>query len=679
MANRRGEDGGFEQPERENPFDALDRQDETVDENAGVSPSGDMEDVFEEDPYEQLIDEDDENDGPGGLRGFLSTVQGKALCIAVAVLTLILIGVIVWRFAFFKPEQGDAQLPGDVAADLPGEGSAPSVVFGPADADTPDDGPTSMIFMPEDGETEDFASEPYDEQEPDTDAPAGTPVIFSPIEAEEPVEPDAPEETLPIVMSNTATPSPTVAPTPSPTPSPEPTSTPTPSPTPIADIGTGKTNRDANLRSEMSAKSSVKKLVKRGESVTIHEAVMDDEGKLWYALTVDDISTDGWMRDYVVALDGPLAQAISYAPAGASGETAAAASLPDGVIGTGKTNRDANVRKIMNGKVVTQLRKNHKVNILAVKQDKAGDTWYQIRTENGTTGYVRDYLITLTSGTVLPGTQTSTQSGATANPTAKISLPTPGPTGTPTPRPTIIPTVPPPGMSISAAASTANGASSALNSTSPSALSTASPSALSTTSPSALSTARPSTLATTSPSALSTARPSTLATTSPSALSTARPSGLATASPSGLATPSPSALSTARPSGLATANPSGLATAYPSALATANPSGLATAYPSAMATAYPAAVSPVNPGMQAAQQQTVDPANRPSIGVAYTNRDANIREKPFANAKLVRQLSHGTELRVLGKYESEGNIWYEVVTTSGKTYGFARDYVLTIK
>ena len=69
---------------------------------------------------------------------------------------------------------------------------------------------------------------------------------------------------------------------------------------------------------------------------------------------------------------------------------------------------------------------------------------------------------------------------------------------------------------------------------------------------------------------------------------------------------------------------------------------------------------------------------REVIGRASTNREANIREIPSAKGKLVRQLPRKTELRILEKYEAEGHVWYEVVTTTGKTYGYVRDYVLYI-
>ena len=71
--------------------------------------------------------------------------------------------------------------------------------------------------------------------------------------------------------------------------------------------------------------------------------------------------------------------------------------------------------------------------------------------------------------------------------------------------------------------------------------------------------------------------------------------------------------------------------------------------------------------------------DREVIGRAITNREANVRTKPVAGAKLVRQLSKGVDVLVLAKYQdADGAIWYEVSTESGKTHGFARDYVLNV-
>ena len=70
---------------------------------------------------------------------------------------------------------------------------------------------------------------------------------------------------------------------------------------------------------------------------------------------------------------------------------------------------------------------------------------------------------------------------------------------------------------------------------------------------------------------------------------------------------------------------------------------------------------------------------REVIGKATTNRAANVREEPLANATVVRQLGNGMELQILAKYAGvKEETWYEVITASGKTYGFVRDYVVYV-
>ena len=74
-----------------------------------------------------------------------------------------------------------------------------------------------------------------------------------------------------------------------------------------------------------------------------------------------------------------------------------------------------------------------------------------------------------------------------------------------------------------------------------------------------------------------------------------------------------------------------------------------------------------------------DLQDREVIGKATTNRAANVREEPLANATVVRQLSNGMELQILAKYAGvKEETWYEVVTASGKTHGFVRDYVVYV-
>lgn len=99
---------------------------------------------------------------------------------------------------------------------------------------------------------------------------------------------------------------------------------------------------------------------------------------------------------------------------------------PD-AIGAGTTKKEANIRKVMNGKVLVQLRKNKRVDILGVKMDKKGQIWYEVKPQGSTTvGYVRDYLIKLDDGvelvlpTATPGPAATPQAEkATAEPAAE--------------------------------------------------------------------------------------------------------------------------------------------------------------------------------------------------------------------------------------------------------------------
>ena len=248
-----------------------------------------------------------------------------------------------------------------------------------------------------------------------TDAPSS--IVFAPVEEtpEPTLEPTAvPEPTatpLPIILTNTPTPSPTATPTPTPSPTPVPTPTPTPAPTKVPELSKGEVNRNANLRESANANGKVKQTVKDGEAVTIHEAVLDKTGKVWYGLTVDDLEITGWMRDYVVDAEEKIA-APTYTPKPEATpdaddkkideETNESLAVNEKAIGTGKTNKDANIRKIMNGKVLTQLRKGRRVDILSVKMDKNGDLWYEVQPQGlKTIGFVRDYLVTLDRGVEL--------------------------------------------------------------------------------------------------------------------------------------------------------------------------------------------------------------------------------------------------------------------------------------
>ena len=79
------------------------------------------------------------------------------------------------------------------------------------------------------------------------------------------------------------------------------------------------------------------------------------------------------------------------------------------------------------------------------------------------------------------------------------------------------------------------------------------------------------------------------------------------------------------------------------------------------------------------EEEATTVLDREIIAKAKTNRAANVRKEAKANGKLVRQLSKGIEVMILSKVtDSQDNLWYEVSTESGKTYGFVRDYLLNI-
>ena len=472
MARERDED--LRKPARSNPYQQMDDED----------PS---QDTYQDDAYQDYAydEEYDEEEQPSG--GLLSTAVGKLL-VGLIVLLVVVLGALLAVRLLRKPATQQASptlAPAVQQTSTPG-----TIVFAPVEQQATQ-APTQV---PSQAPTPQPTSTPQPTARP-TAVPTNTP------------EPTA--TPLPVILTNTPTPSP------SPTPTATPAPTPTPSPTPIPEIGTGKTNRDANLRETASSSGKVKRSVKKGEMLTIHEAVLDKSGKAWYYVTVTDVAATGWMRDYVVDADDRIA--LPTATPSTTDEpkaqetktetTAKPTATPNAAaIGSGITVKEANLRKIMNGKVLTQLRKGKRVDILAVKADKNGAIWYEVQPQgSATVGYVRDYLIKLDAGVelVLP-------EGAK-------------PTATPAPK----------------------------------------------------------------------------------------------------------------------------------------------------ATATPAAQE---------SPETPDVLDREIIGKAITNRAANIRVKPSAGAKLVRQLSKSIELMILEKYQdADGHVWYEVSTESGKTHGFVRDYVLDVK
>jgi len=455
-------------------------------------------DQYEGEEYEEI--EEQETRG-----GFLSTTMGKLLLAVIALLVVVLVALLVVRFV-----------------------SSPKTAELPAQTETKTQAPASlpgMLPQEQEPESQETAKPGLIVFSPSMQQPAAEPTDAPTAEPQEEQEAEPTGTPLPIILTNTPTPSPTPTMTPTPTPTFTPAPTATPEPTKAPEIGTGKVNRDANLRESAASNGKVKETISKGETVTIHETTLDKDNKVWYMLTVDDMATSGWMRDYVVDSDEKLAKPThtpkpTPAPEDEkepeeeaekpeeSEATPEPTQAPEDVVGTAVTRKEANVRKVMNGKVLVQLRKGKKVDILGARTDKNGDLWYQVRPQGSTTeGFVRDYLLTLDDD-------------------AKIALPTATPKATATPEPTAEP------QAEDAEATT-----------------------------------------------------------------------------------------------------------------------------------------------EEKQEDSV--LDREVIGRARTNREANVRVKPVAGAKLVRQLSKGVELLILDKYQDDMvNFWYEVCTESGRTHGFVRDYLL---
>lgn len=411
MARRRDADGdlnrelgeGLEEDlrraQRENPYDQFSLDD-------------DYDSAYEDDdvldgkrvPRSRVKRGGDEGREPP-LAGLMGTPPGKVLLAVIALLFVLLIGLVVYGVvtgAQKDNEQGAQSF--NQFENLPQAGQS--------DPEGPSQTPQPVIFAP----VVQATSEPAEEPEPTAE-----PVILQPTKAPTPEPTNTPEPTatpeptetpLPIILTNTPTPSPSPTPEPTPTPTPEPTPTPTPTPSPVPDIARGETNRDANLRESADASAKVRQKIKKGQSITIHETLLDAKGNIWYALTVDDLAVDGYMRDYVVDVEGELQKPTATPKADATPKPSDQAGVQEAEpapestvssIGTGKTNREANLRQVMNGKVLTTLRKSKRVSILDVSLDKKGNIWYQVQPEGSkTVGYMRDYVVTLDEGVTLP-------------------------------------------------------------------------------------------------------------------------------------------------------------------------------------------------------------------------------------------------------------------------------------
>lgn len=372
MAKRRERPENLEQTKRISPYQQMD---EDYEDDGQHLVDGAYDDAYA-DEYHGGYDDEEEQAGQTG--GFFSSGIGRIAVLLIALLLLVLLGLLAIRF-LRKPEESK-QLPSAVNT------LSPAV-------QTPTPAPTSIVFAP--------VIDAEETPEP-TEAPTQRPTA-TPTEVPEPTA-----TPLPIILTNTPTPSPSPTPTPAPTATLAPTSTPEPTPTPLAEIGKGVVNRSANLRASASSNGKVKQTVKKGEAVTIHETLLDKSGKVWYNLTIDDQAVSGWMRDYVVDLEDKLAKP-TYTPnpeATPAKETPAETAAPEtedeleepaeDVIAAGKTNRDANIRKSMNGTVLGTVKKGKAVSIYEVLKDKSGNLWYRLNVDGSDqAGYMRDYVIDL--------------------------------------------------------------------------------------------------------------------------------------------------------------------------------------------------------------------------------------------------------------------------------------------
>ena len=375
MAKRREPQEDLGTTKRISPYQQMTEESGPVDQTEVDDAYIDSYDEVYDDEYEydygyEYAQDEEEKAQKGG---FLSTLMGKILLAVIVLLFVLLIALLAIRL-LKKPAE---------AKPLPT--MQPTAVAQQATAT-----PGVIVFTP---------AEPTAEP---TKQPTATP------------EPTS--TPLPIILTNTPTPSPSPTPTPTPTSTPVPTNTPTPEPTQVPSIAQGEVNRKANLREDALSNAKVKQTVEKGEKVTIHESLLDKSGKIWYRLTVDDDAVAGYMRDYVVDLEGKLAKP-TYTPkpeetpaadkADDEGEADKAEDAPEAaepeaapaepenaeeVLATGVTNRDANLRKSMNGTVLATIKKGKSVSIYEVTKDKSGKLWYRLDAD-GKAGYMRDFVI----------------------------------------------------------------------------------------------------------------------------------------------------------------------------------------------------------------------------------------------------------------------------------------------
>ncbi|MBQ7886076.1 MAG: SH3 domain-containing protein [Clostridia bacterium] len=391
MARRREPQEGLGKTKRISPYQQM------ADEYDEVDQTQDFDDVYDEEYEGEYESEQEEADEPQG-RGFFSTVLGKIVLAVIALLFVALIALVLIRF-LNKPDDAEAlptaqpaatQQPVTQQSTTSTQQSTTSTQQSTTATQQSTATPGVIVFAPVQQTTE------------PTTAPTQTPTA----------EPEPTNTPLPIILTNTPTPSPSPTPTPTPTATPVPTNTPTPEPTAVPSIAKGEVNRDANLRESAASNAKVKQTVDQGEAVTIHESLLDKSGKVWYHLTVDDLAVTGYMRDYVVDLADKIAKP-TYTPKPeetpkadeAAAETETESSESDAaqtqvseeeVLAVGETNRDANLRKVMNGTVLGTIKEGKRVSIYEVLKDKNGNTWYRLSVDDtNKAGYMRDFVIDL--------------------------------------------------------------------------------------------------------------------------------------------------------------------------------------------------------------------------------------------------------------------------------------------
>ena len=625
MARRRNQPDDLIMPERANPFDSTEFEDREPD------------------------DEPDNGDG-----GLFTSKTTRTLTIIVIVLIILLLALLAVRF--FLPDKLNALLHRDQVSE-PEASPTPAILESLPTSQT-QSLPSLLSDLP--SSTDSF-SEPEPElptQESEEPAVVYTPIVFSntiaplpTIAVQDPTPTPTPAQTatptptptptatptstpeptdtpLPIILTNTPTPSP------SPTPTLTPTPTPTPTPSPVPELGKGTTNRDANLRGTASSTGKVLKTVKRGETVTIHSASVDRNRNVWYFVTVDDKGTEGWMRDYVLTLDEGVTippptptpkpgEEASAAKSETAAESANPAALPEGVIATGKTNHDANLRKVMNGTVLLQLRKGRKVDILSAKLDKKGKLWFEVKPSNSSkTGFVQATLIDVDDGYVI---------------TEPVLTPTPD--VVPDDPDIPVETVEADAAATPAASSSADWPEGAIAS--------------------GLINHDANLRKVKAGTVLMQLRNGRRVYIYD--VETDKKGRLWYKVQPKNSTKIGYVLSTLvnLDKGTVLEGVTDVIEAETTPIKIETPAAEQTAEP----TASPA---------------PVELADRDIIGRGATNRAANVRETPTSNGKLVRQLSRGVEVNIVGVFTNGGDKWYEVVTTTGKTHGFVRDYVMDL-